>query len=107
MAAMSNEKRRELRIPADLWIEVERAGELYFQRASNLSVGGAFFTQTIPLPVGTAVSLKFTLPGATAETQCAGEIVNAKDFGMGVRFLELPEAARAQLEALISKAAPT
>ena len=99
-----NEKRRENRIPADLWIEVERKGELYFQRASNLSVGGAYFTQTIPLPVGTSVSLKFTLPGATIETVCSGEIVNAKELGMGVRFVSLPEVARAHIEMLISKA---
>jgi nucleoside-diphosphate-sugar epimerase len=51
-----NDKRRETRIPVDLWIEAERDGELYYQRASNLSVGGAFFVQTIPLPMAYAMA---------------------------------------------------
>ncbi|MHB8872793.1 MAG: PilZ domain-containing protein, partial [Myxococcaceae bacterium] len=59
----ADDKRRQRRIPVELWIEAERDGELYFQRASNLSVGGAYFAQTIPLPVGTVVALRFQLPG--------------------------------------------
>jgi len=99
----ANEKRREQRIATDLWIEVDRQGELYFQRASNLSIGGAYFTQTIPLPLGTSVVLKFLLPGMSVETQCSGEIVNAKELGMGVRFVDLPDDARECIENLIAK----
>ena len=36
-AKQGSEKRREERVPVDLWIEAEREGELYYQRASNLS----------------------------------------------------------------------
>jgi hypothetical protein len=101
-----DDKRRQKRIPVDLWIECERAGELYFQRASNLSVGGAYFTQTIPLPVGTVVDLKFSLPADPVEIRCKGEIVTAKDFGMGVQFIAIKEADRLRIEALIEKTAP-
>jgi uncharacterized protein (TIGR02266 family) len=103
MAASTKEKRRETRVSVDLWIEAERDGELYYQRASNLSVGGAFFAQTIPLPLGTQVSLKFTLPTETVEVACRGEIVTAKDFGMGVAFLEMTPADRTRLEAIVEK----
>ncbi len=96
-----DEKRRQRRVPIELWIEAERQGELYFQRASNLSEGGAFFTQTIPLPVGTRVALKFTLPGESHEIACQGEIVTAKDLGMGVHFLGLAEADRTRILKLI------
>jgi hypothetical protein len=96
-----DEKRRERRVPVDLWIEASREGELYFQRASNLSVGGAYFTQTIPLPIGSRVSLKFELPQDAAEIQCEGEIVTAKELGMGVSFLHLAAADRKRIEALI------
>jgi hypothetical protein len=95
------DKRKQRRIPVELWIEAERAGELYFQRASNLSVGGAYFTQTIPMPVGSRVSLKFTLPADQHEIKCFGEIVTAKDLGMGVSFLDLKETDRARIEKLI------
>ncbi|MBL9037730.1 MAG: PilZ domain-containing protein [Archangium sp.] len=93
-----SEKRRETRVPAELWIEAERDGELYYQRAVNLSVGGAFFAQTVPMPVGTRVTLKFALPGDAEEIACHGEIVTAKALGMGVHFIELSDDARARIE---------
>ncbi len=102
---MGTDKRRETRIPVDLWIEAARDGELYYQRATNLSVGGAFFVQTIPLPVGTRVQLKFTLPGDTHEIVCDGDIVSAKELGMGVQFVELVAADRSRIEKLIKKSA--
>lgn len=103
--AAGKEKRKEQRVPVDLWIEAEREGELYYQRASNLSVGGAFFAQTIPLPLGTKVSLKFTLPGDAHEIACEGEIVTAKELGMGVQFIALPESDRARIERLVGRLA--
>ena len=95
------DKRKQRRIPVELWIEAERDGELYYQRASNLSVGGAFFTQTIPLPLGTLVALKFTLPGDAHEIQCKGEIVTAKDLGMGVQFIDIADSDVGRIDALI------
>jgi uncharacterized protein (TIGR02266 family) len=99
----SADKRKQERVPVELWIEAERDGELYFQRASNLSVGGAFFAQTIPLPLGTRVELKFEIPGDPVEIRCKGEIVTAKDLGMGVSFVDLKSGDRARIEMLISK----
>jgi uncharacterized protein (TIGR02266 family) len=99
----SEDKRRQRRIPVEIWIDVDADGELYFQRASNLSVGGAYFTQTFPLPVGRKVKLRFSLPGDERPVECQGEIVNAADLGMGVQFVELPEADRTRIEALIDK----
>ncbi|MBX7097838.1 MAG: PilZ domain-containing protein [Myxococcaceae bacterium] len=96
-----SDKRTQKRIPVEIWIEAERAGELYFQRASNLSVGGAYFTQTVPLPVGSEVALKFSLPGDPHEIKCQGEIVTAKDLGMGVNFKKLAAADRARIQKLI------
>lgn len=100
--AAGSDKRRQQRIPVDLWIECERDGELYFQRATNLSVGGAYFEKTIPLPVGTKVALKFSLPGDERELRCMGEIVTAKDLGMGVTFLDLAQADQERVEVLIA-----
>src|SRR5689334_16185891 len=99
----ADNKRRQPRIPVELWIEVSSGGELYFQRASNLSVGGAYFTQTFPLPVGTKVDLKFELPGQAGEIACKGEIVAAQELGMGVRFLGLGTADQQRIEELINK----
>ena len=99
----SADKRKQERVPIELWIEAERDGELYFQRASNISLGGALFAQTIPLPLGTKVQLKFEIPGDPVEIRCKGEIVTAKDLGMGVSFVELKSGDHARIEMLISK----
>ena len=90
-AAMTpvEDKRLQRRIPVEIWMEVEGEGELYFQRASNLSVGGAFFTQTFPLPFGSRAQLRFALPGESRQIACGAEIVNTKELGMGVRFIDL------------------
>lgn len=103
MTSAAEDKRRQRRIPVELWIEVEGEGALYYQRASNLSVGGAYFTQTFPLPVGTKVQLRFSLPGDERQIECGGEIVNAKELGMGVRFLDLKDEDNGRIEALIDR----
>lgn len=99
----AEDKRRQRRIPVEIWIDVDADGELYFQRASNLSVGGAYFTQTFPLEVGRHVKLRFSLPGDERAVECQGEIVNAADLGMGVQFVDLTDADRFRIEALIDK----
>jgi hypothetical protein len=98
-----DDKRRQPRIPVDLWVEVTAGGERYFHRAANLSRSGAWFTQTFPLPVGTAVKLSFELPDGEAEVACAGTIVTAQDLGMGVHFSDLKDADKRRIEALVSK----
>lgn len=107
MSSGAEDKRKLKRIPVDLWIEVERDGELYFQRASNLSAGGAYFDQTVPLPVGTNVHLRFGLPGDSKPVECRGEIVTAQGLGMGVHFLELASEDLERLERLIATVLPT
>jgi hypothetical protein len=97
-----NERRRGRRVPVELWIEAEAGDELYFHRAANLSVGGAFFDKTIPEPAGKVVQLRFSLPGG-AEIACSGEIVNAKDFAMGVKFIDLKEDDRRRIEELVDR----
>jgi hypothetical protein len=101
--SLSDDKRQQRRVPVEIWIEVHGEGELYFQRASNLSVGGAYFTQTFPLPVGTRAHLRFSLPGDEYQIECDAEIVNAKDLGMGVRFLDLAEPDQLRIETLIDQ----
>lgn len=95
------ERRRDRRVPVELWIEAEAGNELYFHRAANLSVGGAYFDKTIPEPLGKVVQLRFALPGSGPEVQCRGEIVSAQDFAMGVKFLDLADADRSRISALL------
>jgi uncharacterized protein (TIGR02266 family) len=103
----AGERRRFARAPIDLWVEEERGNELYFRRTGNVSLGGVYFEQSIPHPLGTRVKLRFSLPGESDPIEAFGEIVNTpgvKDgLGMGLSFLQIEPPARARLAAFIDK----
>jgi hypothetical protein len=107
MSDQAGDRRKDRRVPVELWIEAEAGDELYFHRAANLSVGGAFFDKTIPEPEGKVVQLRFSLPGTGHEVRCRGEIVSAKDWAMALRFVDLAESDREAIEALLDKLAPS
>ncbi len=86
------DRRRDARVPVDIWVEEYEGDDLYFQQAGNLSIGGVFFERTIPHPIGTRVRLRFTLPGSEGVIETAGEVVSIPDdeeTGAGIRFVDL------------------
>jgi uncharacterized protein (TIGR02266 family) len=101
----SHDRRTEARLPLDLWVEEEKGNELYFRRTGNLSLGGVWFEQTIPHALGTRVRLRFSLPGVQSPIETLAEIVNTpptkEALGMGLRFVDLSEAARATLQSFL------
>lgn len=107
MTTESNQERRKSpRVKVEMWVEESRERETYFQRSANLSLGGIFLDRTIPHPLGTTVTLKFTLPSETEILEVQGTIVNigpdGEPFGgMGIRFLDLPEGTRARIESWV------
>ena len=107
MSGVSEERRGDARIPVEMWVEETTGSERYFRRAGNLSRGGLRLEHTIPLPVGTTVNLTFTLPGEQQSVTVTGEIVSAtppEDLRMGVKFTNLNDEARAQIDAFLSRA---
>ena len=99
------ERRGDLRVPIDLWMEEVRGDEVYFRRSCNLSEGGVLFEQSIPYPVGTEVQLRFTLPGSTGEVVTSGQVVSAAQsndgLGMGLKFVSLSNSARDQISSYL------
>lgn len=102
------ERRNEVRIPLEMWVEEATQNERYFRRASDLSRGGLRLNYTIPLPRGTMVNLTFTLPGDSAPITVAGEIVSTatpNELRMGVKFVGLRGDCQARIEAYLSRVA--
>lgn len=100
------ERRQTERIPLEMWVEETTDNERYFRRAGNLSRGGLRLDHTIPLPQGTMVNLTFTLPGDSTPVEVAGEIVSSAgpdDLRMGVKFVSVGEAARAQIDSYLAR----
>ncbi len=99
------ERRSSERISVEMWVEQSTSREVYFQRGTNLSVGGIYLEHTIPMPKGTEVRLVFTLPGDEEPITVRGMIVNigesVSELGMGVQFVDLPPEALVQIQNFI------
>jgi uncharacterized protein (TIGR02266 family) len=86
------DRRRDIRVPVNIWVEEYKDDDLYIQQAGNISVGGVFFERTIPHPIGTRVRLRFTLPDSDAVIETTGEVVSTPaedEFGAGIHFVDL------------------
>jgi len=106
MHDVNAERRTEPRAEVAIWVEERTNDALYFQRATNLSIGGLWLDGTLPHPPGTRVSLDIELPGEGL--LCVlGEVVvhRTPKPGMGVRFVELAADKRTRLEAFLSRPA--
>ncbi|MCG5054980.1 MAG: PilZ domain-containing protein [Myxococcales bacterium] len=101
------ERRRTQRVPVEMWVEQIGDDERVFRRAGNLSAGGLHLDKTIPIPVGTHVFLRFTLPGDADAIAVDGKIVAIdpdEELGMGVQFLGLAPAAEARIARYLTRA---
>ena len=86
------DRRRDARVPVNIWVEEYKGEDLYFQQAGNLSVGGVFFERTIPHPIGTKLKLRFSLPGSENLIETVGEVVSNpgdEEIGAGIKFVDL------------------
>ncbi len=99
------DRRKSARIPVSVAIEIRDRHGFSVHSTTDLSVGGAFFGFSIPNKVGSKVAVSVNLPGE-APIACEGEVVNVpdrKNFGMGVRFLNMSDEDRKRLEAFTSR----
>jgi hypothetical protein len=101
---LPNERRRQSRLPIEIWMEEVSGDDVYFRRTSNISEGGVFFDRAIPHPVGTVLNLRFTLPDHPDLLEARGEVTSiSKDgLGMGVRFIEISGNGSERLSAYLS-----
>lgn len=90
-----------------IWVEEKTDRELYFQRSANLSAGGIYLENTIPHPVGTRVTLRFTLPGEDDKIEVRAEVAAAiageEEFGMGLKFVDLGDGVVERIEKYIAR----
>lgn len=104
MQAATSERRESPRVTIDLFVE-ERTGEtLYFQRATNLSLGGVFLEGTLPHPPGTKVALSLRVPGLPSPMRVEGTVVAREpgEVGMAVRFENLAPTAKDEIARILA-----
>jgi CheY-like chemotaxis protein len=105
MSFMVREKRRYFRCPLELPLTlVFKSGEEMKATATNLSEGGMAIHFDGTLTKNTVAKVKFTLPGTKHPMEPKGEVAWADGLGRaGIRFREVPDSSREQLEKWIMK----
>lgn len=101
-------RRRESRVVVNR--EFASVDEFIAEYVNNISRNGAFIRSDDPLPVGTRVSLKFSVIVDELETiEGVGEVVRVvprggpEPAGMGVVFTELTRFSRDLIERLMTR----
>ncbi|MFO0549603.1 MAG: PilZ domain-containing protein [Polyangiaceae bacterium] len=100
----SSERRSRPRAEVAIWVEERTQDALYFQHATNLSLGGVWLDGTLPHPPGKRVALDIELPG-DGSLRVTGEVVLHKpgQQGMAIRFVDLDDHAKARLTAFLDR----
>ena len=101
--------RQSPRIDLEVEVTFESEHNFYTGFTQNLSSGGLFIATTIVRPVGSALHIKFTLPGegppidADAVVRWVREVGEPEDHGMGVQFEGLAAPDRVRVDAFIAQ----
>jgi PilZ domain len=100
-----SEKRTAKRIPFPCEVESTGVGQNPLNpKISDLSITGAFLDSMVELPPGTLMTLKFRLPAGSVVVVNAEVVHSMPHFGMGVRFLDLPDESRQAIEYVVTQA---
>jgi CheY-like chemotaxis protein len=105
MSFMVREKRRYFRCPVELPVKLQlNQGDEMKVTATNLSEGGMAIHFEGTLPKKSIAKVQFTLPGTNAVMEPKGEVAWADGLGRaGIRFIDVPESSRSQLEKWIMR----
>lgn len=106
-------RREHSRFSVDLDVTVGSDHNFYAGFAENLSAGGVFIATHKLKPVGSKIELSITLPSGS-KVQALGEVRWIRVFnetsdtppGMGVKFLEVDEAAVEAITDFLSRRDP-
>lgn len=92
-------------VAMDVIFEDEAGEGIIRLRAINVSLGGLFIADNIPIRVGSHAFLSFTLPDQPVACHLVGEIVRVdRPNGMGVRFVDIPQEDYQRLSLFMASA---
>jgi uncharacterized protein (TIGR02266 family) len=108
--AQGAERRTKARVPIETEVSLESDSQFFTGLTGNLSSGGVFVATYKPLPVGSRVVMKLTLPDG--ELQAKGTVRWSRDAssgaapGVGVAFDDLEPAAAERIAKFCELRAP-
>lgn len=104
------ERRYQRRLPIRVLVEYESTEDFLVDYTANISIGGMFIHTDQPLPVGTHFRLRFQLPDMRRPIDTVAEVrwslppdqAAGMTPGMGIRFRDLGQGDRKQVEGLLA-----
>lgn len=103
---MDGEKRQGSRSFAFAEVGYDHKGMHFLGRINDLSPGGMYIDTINPLPEGSAISFRFSLPGDESESPISGEgqvVWMVHMQGMGVSFTRISDDDRDRLKSYLSR----
>jgi hypothetical protein len=101
---MQHSRRRQPRVPANIWVTVEHEGGQFEGMAANVGLGGAFIEGRPDLGYGQRVIVHLPLPGVTQVLRLSAVVRWKSDSGFGLQFLEMGAKETHAISALIAAA---
>jgi uncharacterized protein (TIGR02266 family) len=109
MGGTLKESRQHPRVSIAVDVDVSSGSNFYAGRTRDLSMGGLFVETDVGLPIGAQIEVKLNLPAGKFKVPC--EVVwqlsdKRHTVGVGVRFLQLSQAAARAIESFMSLRSP-
>jgi uncharacterized protein (TIGR02266 family) len=109
-----NERRQHPRLSISVEVDLRSEHNFYSAQTRDISVGGLFIETDVALPIGTRlrIDLKFLKKRIDTEVEVTWVLVGEGQqgqnvtAGVGVRFVDLPVAARNSIEKFMALRAP-
>ena len=97
---------RRGRLPLEIPVDLEFFGESFLATSVNIGLGGLFVATERRFEIGSRCHLRFTLPGQAQQLALTAEVQwlyghQGRALGMGLRFVDVPPAATAALQAFL------
>jgi len=107
LAERPDEKRSHPRARVELRVDYKRVNSFLADYTKNISRGGTFIGTDKPLPIGTRLRFRISVPDVAVPINLTGEVAwiapAGDEPGMGIRFVDLEGEAREVFEARVEK----
>src|SRR5580700_1800768 len=98
----SNRRYPRIPTPKGIWVSWQHDGAQHVSRVRDLNVGGLFIDAPNPPPVGTSITLLFSVPEGEIRSSALVKNVTPGE-GMGVQFVAMSQEHAVRLQTLFSR----
>jgi hypothetical protein len=98
----SNRRYPRIPTPKGVWVSWQHEGEQNVSRVRDLNIGGLFIESDTPPPVGTSITLLFSVPEGEIRSSALVRNVTLGG-GMGVQFVAMSQEHAVRLQTLFTR----